>query len=618
MSLAAGLQELISALGGLSPDSDTVRGAEASIGAVRSSISMAAEASKEAANTFTRAFATLAEGAVGSTDPIQKLSAAAKLFKEDVEAVSQIADKIPIIGDAFQIVGTVMSESVMAIADLSRDMTQVTDGFDQMSRPIREIRQAFADLGMTMGMSFEETRSYADQFAQMFSGTRPEFFINPDDIKEVTVELARQSIGFSELTESINTTVGSMQKQEAIVMLARSTGESFSETVSTISDGMMTLGMSFEASLAQYGLISDVTERTGLQFKDVKDALEGAVRGFERLGINMGFAAPIFDGFVTSLERVGLGIKQATGLARTLVNAIGSLTTNYEKMFIISQRGGLDFGAGQGVFGASIGFQARMLEAEQTGDQAAVGLELANAMRETLASFTGGELVTVQEAAASPELQNTFVMQQKILQDMFGVSGNDAARTIEMLKSIDDATVSGNEELKRELGEQISGQVEKQDATLDEAEKTNAILRNVLSQMTVGNELAILQADLTAGIAGGLGESFRSALSGAGELLERKGNEMANLDITQMTTDEMTAAIKASTASSKEAINRIKQSLDLPTFEEGTEAKVGSAGELIAGEMESRTIKVEIKLVGDAAQYFEAQRSFAESTESGQ
>ncbi len=80
-------------------------------------------------------------------------------------------------------------------------------------------------------------------------------------------------------------------------------------------------------------------------------------------------------------------------------------------------RGGMNCSGG--VFGASIEMQARMMDAEKSGDQSAMAKEMISAMKGTLQSFTGDDIVTVQEARESPELQKTFVMQQKILQDMY-------------------------------------------------------------------------------------------------------------------------------------------------------------------------------------------------------
>ena len=67
--------------------------------------------------------------------------------------------------------------------------------------------------------------------------------------------------------------------------------------------------------------------------------------------------------------------------------------------------------------------QARLLEAKTPEEQQDIGMEMVSSLKESLASFTGGQIITVQEAARSPELQATFEMQRQVLGQLSGVTG---------------------------------------------------------------------------------------------------------------------------------------------------------------------------------------------------
>jgi hypothetical protein len=95
-------------------------------------------------------------------------------------------------------------------------------------------------------------------------------------------------------------------------------------------------------------------------------------------------------------------------------------------------------------------------------------------MRDTLASFTGGDIVTVQQAAESPELQNQFYTQQQLLKNQFGISDQgQATRVLDLLAGLDEAGRTGDKDTQAELQKQLANEMDSRDKTLDEWEKAN-------------------------------------------------------------------------------------------------------------------------------------------------
>ena len=485
------IEELTRALDALKQTGNTAEDTKKAIQAIDTVMKGLGTSLEVTGNIFGATFSKFSDAinASNAESRIRSLSDALELFGGDIKSMSEILKGVPLVGGIFETAGTAVEESMKILGAFNEEMFKVVGSFDQSSEEIRRMEMNFGSLGTRMGMTFEETQKFTREFQKLQAFSNEDFFIEPKEIEAATVALGRQSISFEELAKSVDIAGMSMSKQEAVLMTSRAAGEDLRETTRFIGDSMMKSGMSFENAIKQYGVLRDVTKSTGIQIDDVKTALTGAVSGFENMGAKMSFAQPIFEGFVNSLKKVGLGIKLASEQARQFVSSMLNMTSSYENMFLLAQRGGLQTGGSGSLLGSSIGMRARMLEAEESGDQASIGLEMAESLKNTLASFTGGEIVTLKEAAESPELEQTFYMQEQLL-SQFGISGKNAERTLELLSEIDQASAIGDDESAQQLAESLNEQMNNQDATLNETEKQSRLLANMSAQLSYGNELS--------------------------------------------------------------------------------------------------------------------------------
>jgi hypothetical protein len=270
--------------------------------------------------------------------------------------------------------------------------------------------------------------------------------------------------------------------------MSDATGKGLREVFGDVKSSIYDLGMSADDSVTQIGTFYDIASKTGLTMSSVSSALSSASNGFRLFGMSTDFAKPFLEGFVETLEKVGLGISNASGLATTMSSSVMKMAEDYGKAFFVFQQGGLDFGAGSGVLGGSIGLRAKMLESEKVGSgQADIGMQVAEAMRDTLRNFGGGEIITLQEAADSPDKQQQFAIQQDLLKQ-FGISDvAKADRTLELLKNLDNINVLGKEETKARLEELVDSTRDQKENTLDESQKTNAHLSKLVAQNTVAS-----------------------------------------------------------------------------------------------------------------------------------
>jgi hypothetical protein len=260
----------------------------------------------------------------------------------------------------------------------------------------------------------------------------------------------------------------------AAILQAGYMGMESSAYMKLLGDSIMKQGMDSEAAMESIAGFSIVSRETGLSVDSISRSLNDTANSFAMLGMSADFGRPLILGYADSLGEMGLGLDNALQLSSKLSSVLGELGTKYDKAFLLQQRGGLDIGAGGGALGAGIGIQSAMLKAEgDPGAQADLSSKLAMSLKDTLASFGGGKIVTVSEAAENPQLQNAFYIQQQLLEKQFGMDSKSSVRTLEMLAELEEATRRGDTDLAGELEKQIASETEGRDSTLDELKKLN-------------------------------------------------------------------------------------------------------------------------------------------------
>lgn len=373
---------------------------------------------------------------------------------------------------------TMLKDSTVALGALpgfAKDAMEVAAGvFDGPTRTMREFDAEIFNVGKRFGDSIESSKDFADainripasDFGDALSMTRGE-------LQEFYRATERTNLTQEQLNTTITTGIGQTNLLGVATAFAASSGMNASTAAQLLNTVINKQGVEASEAADMMGVYAGVARDVGLQIDDVASSLNSAVQQFGKLGVSADFGAPVLQGFGRVVKDMGLGIEQATSLTGDLSGALGRLTEDYSTAYVLFERGGLDFGAGGGALGASIGLQAELLKAERTGDQAAIGGQLVGALRDTIASFSGGNIVTVSEAAESPEMQTQFYTQQQLLVSQFGLSQSSATRTLELLAEIDDATRAGDIGTKEELEKQLQNEIEGRDKTLDLMEQAN-------------------------------------------------------------------------------------------------------------------------------------------------
>lgn len=453
------------------------------------------------------------------SDLAEATGAAGNAVDQTAKGFGVFASKIPHIGDALDGMANAVGITTGLIGEFAKETIlfgkTVVDALDAPSKQIRAFDNEIFQMGKTFGGTIEESRKFADSLKkETVSDFAQSMHMTAREMGDFVAATSQTSLSLGQLNETVDTGIGVTTLYAVAAGQAAAMGINVGQAATLINTAMNKQGKSAQEAAEMLGMFSGVAETVGLKANTVANTLNGAIQRFQKLGMAADFGRPILEGFGRVMNNLGLGIEEATGLTQTLGGALAGLTNDYANAYIMFQRGGLDIGGGGGVLGASIGMQAALLEADQTGDQGAIGAQLVTGLRDTLESFTGGNIVTVQQAAESPELQNQFYVQQQLLKSQFGI-GDDASatRVLDLLADIDNASRSGDKEAQKMLQEQLSKEVEGRDKTLDEWEKANRNLE-IQSNLAAVSSRALLE--MSRGYAASAREGIIDPLVNAG------------------------------------------------------------------------------------------------------
>jgi hypothetical protein len=424
-------------------------------------------------------------------DMQKAMKGAASMSASLTLGISGLLTKIPLIGtiagSAAAAVGGI-GTAFMHLAEVAAGAPKVfIEGMDKWTAPLRRTEGQMFDLHKRFGGTIEEAKKFTD--TMRLASDNPlakSLFMSTNEMIKFVAATERTQLTQTQLNQTVQTGAGAIELFGAAAAFARSSNIEMSTAAELLNTLMNKQGKSAQEATNMFGLYIGVAEETGLSIDKVAGSLNGAVANFAKIGMAADFGKPIMEGFAKTMNDMNLGIEESIGLSSGLTQSLAGLTNNYGMAYLTFQRGGLDIGGGGGggVLGSSIALQAAYMDADKTGDQAVIGDQLVRGMRDTLASFTGGDIVTVQQANEDSSLQNQFYTQQQMLKSSFGIQDdNSAARVLDMLSRLDDATRSGDVEAQKHLKEQIAKEKKGTDLTLDEMQKVNKKLEIQINLM---------------------------------------------------------------------------------------------------------------------------------------
>lgn len=365
---------------------------------------------------------------------------------------------------------------------------QTTDAFTGSTR---DMNARMYETAASFNLGYAAAKKYSEYlFKTGKEYSTQEFgYISPEKRIEAFESLAKSGIPLERLNDTISSTAGELDLLSASFLQAQALSMDFGAYSDKLSNLMIKQGLSAQAATEAMAMIGQTSQNTGLSVDLVADNLMRLSNQYSKLGLTVSFGQPILESFTNSLKDMGYGIENATDLASTFNESILSLSSNYAAAYVTMQRGGLDMGAGQGALGASIGLRAKLSPTNKDTDQKQLALDLAGAMKDTIASLTGGDIVTVQEAASNQSLQTAFVAQTNLLKQLYNISDTSSQdRTLEMLDQLGKAQSKGDVEAVDALAANLKDVVTARNDTLSNEEKINASLGGYVSSLNDVNQ----------------------------------------------------------------------------------------------------------------------------------
>jgi len=475
----------------------------------------------ESINSASAALNSLNKSILETGDSLGAIKEGFAAFTQIGNEISKLAGGIPVIGGILGNVGNAANEAAKKFGSISAAMMGTIGMIDATGGAFRELDKSVFNSINQFGLSFSKAQEISGQL--MGLGTEMasiDFgFVDPTEVKEMSLGFLRAGISLDQLNESINTGAGAFKFYQVAVMQSKAAGIETSKYIGMIEDAVRGQGLTMQEAAEQVSMFSQVSRQTGLSITEIQSSLTNTASGYAKIGVSASFARPALEGFAKTMKGMGLPIKESLDLAQGLSKSLASIPTDYSTSFLMAQRGGMgsQMGANSGVLGAGIELQARLLKAQrgEGGEsQEDIAREMAMAMRDTLTSFTGGRIVTVEQAADDSSLQQAFYAQTQIMSSMFGLGEAESIRVLDLFNNLDEAMSSGDTTLANELAGQIAEGTKSQNETKTATEKFAAIANAQLTQDMVQTRLMTSQLALMgSNFAQAAGVDFETVMS---------------------------------------------------------------------------------------------------------
>lgn len=406
---------------------------------------------------------------------------------------------------------TFITESLRSITGTFSNIVtgtyEAVKGYDALDSGLRTFAKDQFQLAAGIGRTFEESEKFAKSYRGIIEANselgREGLYIGSQDIKNTIATLQKAGVSVEDLAEKSGVAIGKNKEfQLSYAQTMAAQAEAMGMTVETYSGKMAAMvrksGLSMEDSMKLMAASQDIARNTGLTVDEVTASLEGATSSFQKMGTTMDFGRPILKGFADSLKEVGLGVAQAGDLTSAFSQSLSKIVDSPALAYMTSLKGGFGAAAGGtgGILAPSIQMQAQMMD-QTPGSQAELARNLSEGMRETLKSFTGGDIITVKEAAASPDLSTQFYTQQKMLGSTYGISDSATQnRVLEYLSQLEEATYAGDEDTVDMLNKQIQEATTSNDKTMSLQEKMSQDIEK--SKMLIDEQVQIMKLNLKA------------------------------------------------------------------------------------------------------------------------
>jgi len=457
-------------------------------------------------------------GIISLQNEIQKLSAG---FDDSTKSVFGFVESIggailnnaKELGKVFALSGKEVRGFVDPLGEarlLSSENTTVLGGLQQaMSRLLaaqRSSRVAFTRLGL----SIRDANRFSEQYPQSLRAMSAGFSLSTKSLDEMVKKMS----GVPPILTSNEAGLRGVNNLQSVMV--RSTAElattmaAFGKSAQDAADFGVRAWFDFNQTTKETTRLMELVNQTAVQNNvDLGKASEQIARASQSMGIFGGkitASARIWHTFMGSLRESGVPINAIGSMVADLTDKMASMTTQ-NRAFIGLMSG---MARGRTALGGALQMEVNM----RTPGGLEKNLE---AMTSTLSRFGGGRVITLEQAARSPQLEMQFVLQRQMLGKLTGITtAEQQNRILETLEKVQRGGISriqGSREIQSamEKGKNI------QERTLTAMERIDLTVRGI-----IGGKLDKLISAVNETFTGeGVGERGRIQERGGLQTLQR-------------------------------------------------------------------------------------------------
>lgn len=291
--------------------------------------------------------------------------------------------------------------------------------------------------------------------------------VMPDSLRSINRDLLGIGKGFGDL---IQPSVVSMTAFKAFGITAESAAQ---KTL----DAFLNFNQTSLKTAENLGIMSRAASDSGVDLQTAQEQITRASTPLAIFGRQTSESTNVWKTFMTSLKEGGVPISQAGDIINSVTQSIAGMSV--ENRAFIGMMSGITRGAS--ALGGALKMEFMM---RQEG-----GLQKNfEALTSTLGKFTGGKIITLEQAANNPQLETQFQVQRDMLGKLTGITTREQQnRILEVMQKVQEGGMSSID-ANNALKDIYAKGKDLQQESLTVAEKSNQVLRMILASILKPDE----------------------------------------------------------------------------------------------------------------------------------
>lgn len=363
--------------------------------------------------------------------------------------------------------------------ELLQSLDRATGIFEKLQQPIMDLDKQSMQMSLTLGRSFGDSVDHIEAFRKSMAATM--YDTKTEQAEVIAVQKAFQdAFSADEVTTSLKLlgdTAGDVKSDinltNAAILVGSARGMEYTEVAKMMSRAHQEFGAEDAKQTASVlGDIALAADKSGLSFRRVADSVMNAASTLKLWGGTVGAVTPMYNTFARALDKGRKGL--APELFEKYISGLQGM--QFEMKALLGIQAG---GTGRGAIGAGLEMEALMEKEKGAGGMA----EMSSRLIDTLKQFSGGALVTRQEAIENPALERNFIVQRQLLKQMLGVDDANATQMMNILQDIDQRGIQTGGDAESKLSELMA-----------QGESIQERTTNTLKEQLISNRGTIISA----------------------------------------------------------------------------------------------------------------------------